>query len=193
MEQERASIEQNKARTREYQSKLTQLSNIEQVRDLCITQAGASIALRAALQDLRTAEGLLVALQTEQSRLDRCSRELVTVRGHNSNREIEYRELTTRAEVRDNFFISHIPLQLFAMGAFQQLQRQLSNAREKFLRLQHTSAERREASNKKMEDLKERFTQVEKQRSGMLSQHDLLRKDIEQIETEVRSRLVDTA
>lgn len=31
VEQERASIEQNKARTREYQAKLSQLSNIEQV------------------------------------------------------------------------------------------------------------------------------------------------------------------
>lgn len=51
-------------------------------------------------QDLRTAEGLLVAIQTEQARLDHCSRELVTVRGHYNNRQIEYRELTTKAEVR---------------------------------------------------------------------------------------------
>ncbi|KAG8998706.1 kinetochore-associated Ndc80 complex subunit nuf2 [Tulasnella sp. JGI-2019a] len=143
VERERASADLNRSKARDYQAKLTQLTNIE--------------------QDLRTVEGLLVAIKSEKSRVELCTRELLTVRSHFNNRTIEFRELTTKAE---------------------QLQRQLTNAHDKFKRLEESSAEKREAASLRMQSLKEKHSKVEKQRGEMLAEHDLLRKDIEQIEQE---------
>lgn len=68
----------------------------------------------------------------------------------------------------------------------QQLHRQLTNAHDKFMRLEESSAEKREAAAHRMQMLKEKHSRVEKARGEMLAEHDLLRKEIEQIEQEVR-------
>ncbi|KAG8885624.1 kinetochore-associated Ndc80 complex subunit nuf2 [Tulasnella sp. 331] len=143
VEQERAIAEKNRSKARDYQAKLTQLSNIQ--------------------QDLETADGLLIAIKSEKARAELCIRELLTVRGHFNNRTIESRELMTKAE---------------------QLQRQLTNAHEKFVRLEESSAEKREAAAQRMQTLKEKHGRVEKARGEMLAEHDILRKEIEQIEQE---------
>lgn len=52
--------------------------------------------------------------------------------------------------------------------------------------MQRSSAEKRELSMQKIEKLKEQYSQVDEARSNMLAEHDLLRKDIETIEKEVR-------
>ncbi|KAG8891444.1 kinetochore-associated Ndc80 complex subunit nuf2, partial [Tulasnella sp. 403] len=113
VEGEKAELEQNKAKARDYQAKLAQLSIIE--------------------QDFRLAEDLLTAIENEQQRLDQVSQEVHTVRTHINNRQIEHRELTTKAE---------------------QLERQLANAQEKLERVQRTGEEKREASRQRMDMLK---------------------------------------
>ncbi|KAG8929256.1 kinetochore-associated Ndc80 complex subunit nuf2 [Tulasnella sp. 419] len=144
VEQERNTLEQNKAKARDFQVKLDQLAIIE--------------------QDFRLAEDLLLAISTEQERLEQCNRDLHDVRTHHNNRQIEYRELKTKAE---------------------QLERQLANAKEKLERVQRTSAEKREASMARLDILKEKWAVVIKARDGMLAEHDLLRKEMEGIESEM--------
>lgn len=52
-------------------------------------------------QDFRTAENLLTAIRTEQGRVEQCRAELEEVRGHHKSRDIEFRELKTKAAVRN--------------------------------------------------------------------------------------------
>ncbi|KIO32457.1 hypothetical protein M407DRAFT_18513 [Tulasnella calospora MUT 4182] len=144
VEQERTATEQNQAKERDYKAKLAQLQIIE--------------------EDYRTSIDLLQSIEVEQKRLEKCEQDLNTVKTHYSNRVIEHRELTTRAE---------------------QLERQLAFAHDKLESMQRSSAEKRELSMQKIEKLKEQYAQVDEARSNMLAEHDLLRKDIETIEKEM--------